>query len=306
MQHPLISIILCTFNGEAFLEEQLRSLLAQTYPNIEIIISDDDSIDGTMNLLQKYKNHPGISIFKNQQNVGYSKNFEVAALQSKGAYLAFCDQDDIWLPTKLEKLYTSIGKHSLVYSDSKLIDERGNDLHKNLSDYKNLQSTYHSKGFGLYNAVYGHTMMVKRELLELALPIPSGYYHDWWIALQASNLNGIQFLNEQLTLYRQHSKTATKTVLNKEKVSRTFSQRYEQYLSGLKWLEILKNNPLEKEKSFYNNFYNLYLLKKNAHYAWPLFWFLLKHHKNIFMFAKKNTLSQLIEIRKLARGEKER
>lgn len=305
MQRPLISVLLCTYNGAAFLEEQIESILSQTYPVIEIIISDDASTDGTINIIKKYSTNSIIIININQENIGLQKNIEVAAGLSKGNYIAFSDQDDIWLPDKLEKLHAAIGNHSLVYSDSKLVDEYGNDLHKSLSDFRNLQNIYSSKGWGIYNAVSGHTMLAAKELLQYVLPIPAGYYHDWWIAVQASNLNGIKFLNEKLTLYRQHGKNLTENIIQKELGSRTYSKRYQQYVKDLKWIELLKNNPIEKEKSFYTDFYMLYLLKSKGHFVWPLFWFLTRNQNTIFLFSKKNYLSQLFEIRKRARGEKE-
>jgi len=306
MQYPLISILLCTYNGGPFLEEQIDSILHQTYPNLELIISDDVSTDITRTIIEKYRSYPNVIININEKNAGLQKNIEVAAGLSKGSLIAFSDQDDIWLPQKIEKLYSALGDHSLAYSDSKLVDELGADLHKNLSDIRNLQNIDHSKGFGLYNAVSGHTMLVEREVLQYALPVPVGYYHDWWIAVQAVNLKGIRFLDEQLTLYRQHENNLTENIIQKEPGSRAYSERYWQYLKDLAWIELLKNNPLEKNKLFYTDFYNVYLLKKKGHFAWDLCWFLLRNQKNVFLFSKKNQLSQLFEIRKRCRGEKER
>src|SRR5689334_6476928 len=108
MDRPLISIVLCTFNGARFLEDQVESILNQTYPNIELLISDDASIDESIIILKKYEHHPLVKLFYNKQNVGFAKNFETAAMLTKGNYIAFSDQDDIWLPDKIEKLYTAI------------------------------------------------------------------------------------------------------------------------------------------------------------------------------------------------------
>lgn len=305
MDQPLISIIVCTYNGAPFLEEQIQSILAQTYPNIEIIISDDASTDTTCQIIEKYRTNPLIIINLNKENIGLQKNIELSAGLCKGQYIAFSDQDDIWLPQKIEHLYAAIGNHSLVYSDSKLIDDNGNDLHKSLSDFRRFQNIYNAKGFGIYNAVSGHTALATKDLLIKALPIPPGYYHDWWIAIQAANSNGIQFLNEKLTLYRQHDNNLTENIIEKELGSRPYYKRYEEYSRDLKWLQLLKNNPLEKDKSFYTEFYNLYFLKKNGRFVWPLFWFLIRHQKSVFLFSQKNYLSQLFEIRKRARSERE-
>ena len=305
MNHPLISILLCTYNGEDYLEEQIQSLIHQTYTNIEIIISDDASTDGTSIILKKYASYPKITISLHNENVGLLKNIGLAAALSKGVFICFSDQDDIWLPEKIEKLYNAIANYSLVYSDSKLVDAKGNYLNKNLSDFRKLQDFFDSKGLSVDNAVSGHSMMATKELLKCALPIPEGHFYDWWIAVQAANLNGIKYLDEKLTLYRQHTKNITPSYIKKVTGSRTFNKRYDQFLKELKGLELLKNNTLETQKLFYKHFYNLHLGKNKGRFAWGLFWFLIRNKMDIYRFSKKSNLSQLNEIRKRARGEKE-
>lgn len=304
MPDPLISIVMCTYNGAAYLETQLQSLFDQTYPNLEIIISDDASTDATPTILERYRNRPNIALHLHANNVGFTKNFEQAALLAKGDFICFCDQDDIWLPQKVERLYQHIGNHSMVYSNSLLIDENGHSLNKYLSNFRALQSIYDSRGFGYLNAVSGHTMMIRKELLKDCLPIPENCYHDWWIAIQAANRDGIFYLDEVLTHYRQHSKTVTKNIIVKTSGSRTYSKRYEDYLNDLKWLEILKNNPLTTQKQFYETYYDLYRQKIGVGYNWKFMWFLLKNRKHIFRFSTKKVTSHLFEIRKMARKEK--
>src|SRR5437868_15054123 len=108
MSHPLISIVLCSYNGERFIKEQIDSILHQTYPNIELIISDDASTDETARILKEYKGDQKIKLFFQDENVGATKNFEFAIKQVRGEFIAFSDQDDIWLPQKLERLYSAI------------------------------------------------------------------------------------------------------------------------------------------------------------------------------------------------------
>src|SRR6478609_835146 len=136
--HPLISIVLCSYNGAKFIDEQIQSLLQQTYPNLEIIISDDASTDGTQAILKKYKTHPAFKIFLQQTNLGPIKNVAFALQQAIGSFIAFCDQDDIWLPQKIETLHAQIGDDLLVYCDSELVDEHGQSLHKKISDVRNM------------------------------------------------------------------------------------------------------------------------------------------------------------------------
>jgi len=146
MNLPLISIVVSTYNGEKHLAAQLDSLIQQTYPNIEIIVADDNSTDQTKNILQQFSAQ-NIRVYYRNTNVGYSKNFLKRHCMQRANTLHFSDQDDIWLPGKLLTLYHAIGKHYLVYSNSKLVDENGLYLNKNLSDIRQMQDVHSTVGF---------------------------------------------------------------------------------------------------------------------------------------------------------------
>ena len=166
MHFPLISIVVCTYNGEQFVEQQIDSLIGQTYPNLEIIISDDNSTDGTKQVLKKYEGTGNIKIIYNKENVGFTRNFAFAAMQASADYIAFSDQDDIWLPQKIEKLYGAIKDYSLVYSNSILVDNNGVSLNKRLSDFRKMKDIItDSRSFTFHIVVSGHTLIIKKELL---------------------------------------------------------------------------------------------------------------------------------------------
>src|SRR5579875_1624244 len=113
---PLVSVVLTTYNGETYLREQLDSILAQTYPNIEVVAVDDRSTDGTANILHEYAaQYPNIKVFVNEVNLGFIKNFEKGCRLSTGEYIALCDQDDYWMPDKIKRKMESIGNHALIY-----------------------------------------------------------------------------------------------------------------------------------------------------------------------------------------------
>src|SRR5690242_17090387 len=156
MNQPLISIVLCTYNGERFLKEQLDSLLWQTYSNFEIIASDDASQDGTIQILKQYAEDKRITVVLQEKNLGPVKNFEYAVTLAKVEYIAFSDQDDVWLPSKLEKLVASIKESYLDFSDSFLIDEQGNKIDNQLSSLRCMFSTDDTRGFIFSNLVWGH------------------------------------------------------------------------------------------------------------------------------------------------------
>ena len=131
-QNKLVSIAMATYNGEKYLRKQLESIYNQTYKNIEFIVCDDRSSDKTVKILQEYQNKYGLKFFINEQNLGFVKNFEKAASLCTGEYIAFADQDDVWLPDKIEILLSEIGNNSLICSDAKLIDENNNQVAESL------------------------------------------------------------------------------------------------------------------------------------------------------------------------------
>ena len=277
-------------------------MLQQTYSNIEIIVSDDHSTDGTIAILEQYKDDPLFNITFQPINVGSISNFELSTIKANGEFVAFCDQDDIWLPEKIEKLFHAIGNHWMVYSDSILVNEEGQSLQKNLSQLRRMYSGADSRGFVFSNVVWGHTMMINRQLLPFLLPIPNGVPHDIWFALKATIFTGIFYLDEPLTLYRQHSKTVTTSIPQKA-ITRTNEKRHKDFEEKLNWIKLIKESEHGNRKLFYEKLFDLYSLKSKGQFLWQLFFFLLKYRKDLLRFSQKNLPSQFIEICKLSRGE---
>lgn len=170
MEKPLVSVVLCTFNGASYLAEQVDSILAQTYAPLELIISDDASEDNTRHVLQRYENNPAVRILYQEKNIGLTQNYARAASESKGRFIAFSDQDDIWVKDKIEKLVNAIGSSPLVYSDSLLVDETGRSMRMRLSGLKRMYTGTDSRGYILYSCVWGHGMLITRDLLNDAYP----------------------------------------------------------------------------------------------------------------------------------------
>jgi len=124
----LVSVVMCTYNGEKYLHPQIGSILSQSYDNLELIIVDDASTDSTVKILEEYKRRDSrLRYFVNERNIGYNKNFEKAFSLANGNYIAPCDQDDIWDPSKIETMMKEWLKDSLfVYSLSG--NFQGNDF----------------------------------------------------------------------------------------------------------------------------------------------------------------------------------
>ena len=125
-EQETIDILLATYNGEKYLEEQLNSILTQSYSNFKLIISDDCSQDKTKEILEKYQSHPQIEIYYQEKNIGYMKNFEFLLQHVEHNLYMLCDQDDIWLSNKIEKTYEKLKEKQadLVFTDLEIIDEK--------------------------------------------------------------------------------------------------------------------------------------------------------------------------------------
>jgi len=162
---PLISIALCTYNGETFLSEQLDSILNQDYKNFELIISDDCSTDNTSIILQDYNSRDQrIEILKSDYNQGYILNFEKAIKHCKGEILFLSDQDDIWVKSKLTEISNCfVNNIDLVFHDSLFIDEKGKSLQRKMSDRFTLDQKINPLSFILFNAISGHALAFRKN-----------------------------------------------------------------------------------------------------------------------------------------------
>jgi glycosyltransferase involved in cell wall biosynthesis len=206
---PLVSIALCTFNGERYLSAQLDSILAQTHARLEVVVLDDGSTDGTLGLLEEYaRRDPRIRLHRNEQRLGFIRNFERAITLCTGELIALSDQDDIWHPEKIERLLRHLNGHLLVYHDSELIDADGRPLGKQITNLGTCIRGQHPLAFLFGNCVSGHALLFRRELVPHLLPFPASVFHDQWLALIASSLGTIDFVEDCLVQYRRHESAA--------------------------------------------------------------------------------------------------
>jgi len=253
----LVSIAMSTYNGEAFLQEQLESILNQTYTNLEIIISDDCSTDNTVEIIQEYKNKDKrITFHQNEKNIGFVKNFEKAISLCNGEFIALSDQDDIWKRNKIEIYLNEIQKNVLIYSNAILIDKYSKENGKELfSDVDKLCKGKVNNSFLLDNVASGNTMMFKKELVKYILPIPSKItYHDFWISFVASTYGTINYTEEPMTYYRRHIEQVTNRTKNKydnyfKKLEYKKEKLQQQYARKLDNLEAFKSLTILENKN---------------------------------------------------------
>ena len=202
---PLVSIVVATYNGERFLREQLDSIIRQTYPNLEVVIVDDASKDGTLAILDQYAaSYSNVHVYKSTDNVGYVRNFEKGFGFCIGEYIALSDQDDIWLPDKISILMRERGNHALIYANSELIDADGKSLGVKLSDLKNLLNFWTPLNYVVGGTASGHAMLVKKQVILESMPFPLMVTHDYWIGFISTFFSPMKFVDEVLVLYRQH------------------------------------------------------------------------------------------------------
>jgi glycosyltransferase involved in cell wall biosynthesis len=207
--YPLVSIVVATYNGEQYIEEQLNALLKQTYPNLEIIISDDCSKDNTVPLLERYaQQYTNIRIVKNTTNLGYISNFENGCKYASGEYLSLCDQDDVWEPEKTTVLMNAIGDAPLIYSDSLMVTEALEPIRRH-SDLKQLATFDNPLYFATDNCVAGHAMIIRKDVVFSAMPFPLEMPHDLWLAFNATLQGPVKYYDEAFVLWRQHSNNIT-------------------------------------------------------------------------------------------------
>ena len=204
MNDIIVSIVMATYNGGQYLREQLDSIFAQTQNDFEVIVGDDGSIDGTIDILGSYGDR--VRVIHNKCRLGFVRSFENLLRQVQGKFVALSDQDDIWFPQKIQRLYDTIGDALLVHSDAVLIDGSGNRLGKSLTEYTGKKCLARDRYDVLFeNPVTGCTTFFRRDLLRWALPFPDGIpYHDWWLAYVAASRGTITYCPEPLLAYRQH------------------------------------------------------------------------------------------------------
>lgn len=241
---PCIDIVLATFNGQNFLKQQIESIQKNTnyhYIN-RLIVTDDGSTDHTRKLIENlasedekiefhYNPKSEIGTSKSLTDRSYSEsrknvyrrpsgpvdNFSYGLSLSTSQYIMLCDQDDIWLPNKIELSYKQIclleSRNSrettpaLVFTDMIIVDDQLNTIERSYYDLKQIPKDWHRdiSNLAQQNVASGCTMIFNRQLLDCACPIPGDVYmHDWWLVLIAKYYGKIYLLDIPLILYRQH------------------------------------------------------------------------------------------------------
>jgi glycosyltransferase involved in cell wall biosynthesis len=279
MSNYMVTILMAAYNGEKYIAEQIESILNQTATNWVLIIQDDCSTDSTAEISRSYtdKYPDKIRFIQRIEASGSAKNNFASLLPLvRTEYCMTCDNDDVWLPTKIEttlrkllNLESLYGKQTplLVHTDLKVVNEQLEIFADSMLIRQRLDNN--RKLFNhllVQNNVTGCTMMVNQSLLKIVGNIPShAIMHDWWMALVAAAFGHIGFVNETTILYRQHNQNEVgfkdvksikyniKRIYHRREISDSMSKVYEQAKAFLDiYGNILDEENSEKLKAFIN------------------------------------------------------
>ena len=269
-----IDILMATYNGEKYVEEQIKSILNQTYKNFRLIISDDCSTDNTVSILKEFEQKDDrVIVYYQEKNLGYVKNFEFLLEKVENNLYMLADQDDVWLPDKVKISYNTLKERNadLTFSDLTVVDENLNELYPS---FMKLKKTFDKakkyddyRAVYLYNVVTGCTILSKKKFINKILPIPEGFKyipHDYWISLIVGMNGKLAFIDKPLIKYRQHA--------NNQIGSRKMVDSFTKFEDVRKLFIDVKLSIFEGHNKYNGCFPdNLKLLSKKA----------LKYYKNI-------------------------
>lgn len=207
-----VDILLATYNTKIeYLKQQIDSILNQTYTNINLIISDDNSSKKEVReVLEEYKQKDNrVILYFQENNLGYIKNFEFLLSKSNAEYIAFSDHDDVWYENKIEKSIKALEEKDvdLVYSDCRQIGQKGQVLNESYLKYKNLPIVNGKENILVFSRhiAIGCSTVFTKKIKEQMLPFTSSVMaHDWINVYLASKQKGIACIQEPLFSYRLH------------------------------------------------------------------------------------------------------
>lgn len=243
-----ISVALCTRNGAAYLPAQVRSICLQDRAPIEIVLSDDGSRDDSVEVVRATMaecgaaGRIGLTVLRNDPALGVTRNFQQAVAACRGELIALCDQDDVWRVDRLATMGAVFDRRPdllLLHTDARLVDgdlqALGQTLFEGLEVRADELAGIHAgRAFAVLmhrNLVTGATTVFRRRLLEVALPFPTEWVHDEWLAVLAAATGEMDLLEDCLIDYRQHASNqigVRRLGLN-AKIAKAFAPRGDKY-----------------------------------------------------------------------------
>ncbi|ANK59020.1 hypothetical protein BSQ39_10775 [Loigolactobacillus backii] len=220
MESPKVAILLSTFNGATYLTQQIESIQKQTYQNWQLYIRDDGSSDQTVAIIRRLaKNDVRLTLINphEQQNLGVIPSFFQLLNHATAPYYMFCDQDDVWLPQKIQVTLAAMTRAEkkaqqpiLVHTDLRVVDTDLKLVSKSMIKSQRLHGQTNLGELVAQNSVTGCTVMINQALKASYTYKASDaiLMHDWWYALLAVTLGQLVFVDQATILYRQHHDNA--------------------------------------------------------------------------------------------------
>ncbi|MBM7422277.1 glycosyltransferase [Spongiibacter marinus] len=300
MNQPLISVAMCTYNGENYLRQQLDTIINQSYSNLEIVIVDDCSNDGTVVILREYAARDSrIRLIENEQNLGFVRNFSKAMQHCQGDYIALADQDDIWFENKIEHLYKEIGENLLIYSRIEMVDAKARPQGREFPKTERIDGDC-AISLVLANCVTGHACLLRRELLSMAGSLlQEAPYHDQLLAfVAASNQGRLKAGSEVLSYYRCHEDNAVLGNKRRRPASKVLRHRDKVVVRCAFYDRLIASGLLRSEEQLLLlHFRTLYSRNTGLFYNWKLRRFLLSEGRVLLRLLPKKK-----QLRKVCRG----
>lgn len=217
MTASAVSVALCTYNGERFLEAQLRSILGQSLRPAEVVVADDGSTDATLAVVERIAAESDVPfrVLSAGGRLGVTANFQRAVEACASPLIALADQDDVWHPDRLAAAVAVLEAEPdvlLVHSDARLVDGEGADLGHHLmgsllpsaAERRMLATDAPLAAYLRRNFVTGTTVTFRSTLRDAAVPFPASWVHDEWLAVVAAVIGRVRYLDRPLVDYRQH------------------------------------------------------------------------------------------------------
>lgn len=196
---------MAAYRGEAYIKEQIDSILSELGPDDELIVVDDASGDGTAGVVEGFRGDGRVRLFRNEQNMGYVRTFNRAVELARGEYLFLSDQDDVWIPGRLQRMLEALDDAAVVATNFAILgqDDTARRIVLRSSDSRHNIRNLFAVLIG-YRPYFGCGMAIRADALELFAPIPPYVFesHDLWLALTANASGQIVHLDEP-TLYRR-------------------------------------------------------------------------------------------------------
>lgn len=210
----MISVCIATYNGEKYIKQQLESILCQLNIDDEIIVSDDQSTDNTVNIIRNIGD-TRIKVIEGPGKKSPTLNFENALWQAKGDYIFLADQDDVWKTNKVEVCMKWLMEYDCVISDASMTNENLKVIEES---YFKVHGTKYGRKFNtiIKNGYMGCCMAFTKQVLEDSLPFPKDIpLHDIWIGNVAAYWHNVRFIDDKLVLFRCHNDNNSFTAKNK-------------------------------------------------------------------------------------------